>query len=110
VSIGDLTNIDLSGAITNIANQNNIDLTNIDTSQINATTIAQTINNNTTDTTAKPDINDSQTQCTIFKNQINTFNDLREKYRNVGDWGNVRGVNGSISELQQKLIELGCSD
>ena len=71
VSIGDLTNIDLSGAITNIANQNNIDLTNIDTSQINATTIAQTINNNTTDTTAKPDINDSQTQCTIFKNQIN---------------------------------------
>jgi len=110
VNIDDLKNVDLSGAITNLADLTNIDLTNVDTSQINATTIIQDINNTNNVATAKPDINDPQTQCTIFKNQINTFNDLREKYRDVGDWGNVRAVNGSISELQEKLSELGCSD
>ena len=121
INISDLTNIDLSGSITSIANYHNIDLSNVDTSQITPASIIQTINNTpttTTDTsttatdtttTARPDINDSNVQCNTFKNQLNSFNDLRQKYRDVGDWTNVRIINGNVNELQNKINEMGCA-
>jgi hypothetical protein len=110
LNVTDLSNVDISDSVSNIAKMlPNVDLSNVDTSHINANTVVANINNTSTPDRNLPDMNDPNFQCTIYQNQINTNINLRETYRSIGDWSNVRKINGDIASIKNQLQDLGCS-
>jgi len=114
VNVTDLSNVDISGAITSLAALHNIDISNIDVSSITASTISQAISNNsstasTSSSVTIPDINDSNFQLGVYKNQLAAHITSRDKSKDIGDWKNVRIYNSDIIALQAQIASMESS-
>ena len=49
----------------------------------------------TTDIDSRP-VNDPSRVCDTIQNQINTFQNVKQKYKDAGDWSNVQLTNKTI--------------
>ena len=108
VSISDITNIDIPNTVSAVADQHNLDIENIDTTQITPTAVVQK-STTITETTDRPDINNPDTQCIAYNNQMNLHINMKQVYRDKNEWSNVRRINSDISSLREKINELGCA-
>ena len=63
----------------------------------------------TTDIDSRP-VNDPSRVCDTIQNQINTFQNVKQKYKDAGDWSNVQLTNKTIHSLKEQMTTLGCQN
>jgi len=86
-------------------------LQQIDLSGVNLEQTAKDINNALANTTVDNRLPTDQSRvCDTLQNQINHLQEMKDHYRNTGDWSNIRLTNSTISNLQNQLSSLGCTN
>lgn len=63
----------------------------------------------TTDIDSRP-INDPSRVCDTIQKQIDTFQNVKQKYKDAGDWSNVQLTNRTVNSLKEQMTTLGCQN
>lgn len=63
----------------------------------------------TTDIDSRP-INDPSRVCDTIQKQIDTFQNVKQKYKDAGDWNNVQLTNRTVNSLKEQMTTLGCQN
>ena len=55
-------------------------------------------------------INDPSRVCDTIQKQIDTFQNVKQKYKDAGDWSNVQLTNRTVNSLKEQMTTLGCQN
>ena len=84
-----------------------IDVSGVDLRKVEAE--IKNLKLDTTDIDSRP-INDPSRVCDTIQKQIDTFQNVKQKYKDAGDWSNVQLTNRTVNSLKEQMTTLGCQN